>query len=57
MTFLEILEPLLLAAENYAAAVISLNDVDRIRIAELALKNAAIEFAKWTYLDSSQRGR
>jgi hypothetical protein len=47
LTFLEILEPLLIAVDNYAAAVKSRNDVERLLRAELSLKNAAVEFAKW----------
>ncbi len=46
MTFRELLDDLLIAAENYAAAVQTPNDVDRLRLAELSLKNAAIKFAE-----------
>jgi hypothetical protein len=53
LTFLEILEPPLIAVDNYAAAVKSCNDVERLLRAELSLEPnclsriAAVEFAKW----------
>ncbi len=51
MTFLENLEPLVLAAEKYAeltqTVMFDENQQNAQREAELALLRAAIEFSKW----------
>jgi hypothetical protein len=46
MKFLESVEPLLKAAEEYAAAVATL-DPEKIRPAESKLHEAAMKYAEW----------
>jgi hypothetical protein len=46
MTFLENLEPLLKAAEEYAKAVSAL-EPQRLLAAEAKLHEAAVQYAKW----------